>query len=74
MTLISRDSFARSEIHREIVDKSINPYFDKLTCDWCGSSRKSGNLFKYLTETDGGSRHYHKGKFCSKSCHDSHNS
>ena len=70
MTMISRDPFARSEIHRskEVGHKG---------CDWCGRSRQwkgktTWVLFRYRTESDGGSSHAHKGLFCSKSCHDSY--
>lgn len=78
MTYISRDPFAREELHRVIVERYGN-------CDWCGNVRyrkgkpiladsmfpgKLARLFVYITETDGGSRHEHRGQFCSKSCHD----
>jgi hypothetical protein len=70
---ISRDSFARTELHREIVNAPLN----NRGCYWCGGSRsKNGQLldglFQYSTESDGGSTNVHKGLFCSKSCHDSY--
>lgn len=66
MVMVDRNPFARSELHREIVDTSER-------CDWCGLKRGStGKLFKYSTQNDGGSRFTHKGHFCSKGCHDNY--
>lgn len=59
--LISRDPFARTELHREIVRTPGR-------CAWCGQPRP--RLFRYRTETDGGRRFDHTGLFCSKACHD----
>lgn len=64
--LISRDPFARTELHRCVPDQMSN-----LTCDWCGNRRARGGLFRYSTESDGGRKFDHRGLFCSKSCHDS---
>lgn len=60
MTYINRDPFARTELHRKLVAT-------KNGCSFCGQSRKSGNLFEYRTEHDGG-RTDIRGYFCSKSC------
>jgi hypothetical protein len=66
MTLISRDPFARQELHRVLVETTKG-------CDWCGGKRRSGKkLFQYQTETDGGRTNPHKGLFCDKDCHDSY--
>lgn len=67
MTRISRDPFARTEVHREIVP---GPHRDG--CSWCGQTRKNGSLFRYRTEHDSiGSRPaVHLGLYCSKECHD----
>lgn len=65
MTMISRNPFARTELHREITH-------DTSDCDWCG--QVFDRLFRYYTETDGGLTDMHIGKFCSKSCHDSYHS
>lgn len=67
--LISRDPFARTELHRE----SIKAYGQE--CSWCGSSRSDGTLYVYYTERDGirANRRTHNGQFCSKPCHDSYN-
>ena len=72
MAYISRDPFARTELHRQTVGRYLSG--EPMLCDWCGSTRKDGKLFVYLTETDGGRSHTHKGHFCSKSCHDSYHS
>ncbi len=65
MARISRDPFARSELHRRTATTSTG-------CNWCGPTRKSGKLFRYETQTDGGKTHRHKGLFCSRSCHDTY--
>lgn len=67
MAYISRDPFARTELHRDTVDT-------RSGCTECGSKRKSGRLFQYSTESDGGRKDTHKGLFCSKPCHDSYHS
>lgn len=68
MTLVSRDPFARTEVHRRLEVGHDG-------CSNCGGYRswkgiKTWNLFRYSTETDGGRRMDHSGLFCSKSCHD----
>ena len=72
MTMISRDPFSRTEIHRRLEVCHDG-------CKWCGGYRthkgaNTWNLFRYYTETDGGRWHDHPGLFCSKSCHDSYHS
>lgn len=66
--LISRDPFARQELHRETIDAY------GVTCSWCGQSRKDKKLFVYYTERDSvqSNRRTHNGKFCSISCHNSY--
>lgn len=61
MQQISRDPFARTTLLREVVPTP-------KSCDFCGSKRKSGKLFRYSVESDGGSRNSIRGLFCSKSC------
>jgi hypothetical protein len=72
-TLISRDPFARTELHR-FNSRHLG---QGLTCDWCGSKGRQLKfdwlLYRYTTETDGGSM-VHDGVFCCKSCHDSYHS
>ena len=68
--LISRDPFARQEIHREVVASS-------QSCRNCGGFRWRGGrklqaMFEYRTETDSGRNFVHTGLFCSKSCHDAY--
>lgn len=69
MAYISRDPFAREEIHRSRV-------FTNHTCDWCGNFKnaKDGSrfLYEYRTEMDGGRKFEHEGQFCSKGCHDTY--
>lgn len=60
--LVSRDPFARTELHSRVYSKEIE-------CSWCGTVRRT---FEYWTETDGGRAAEHKGVFCCKSCHDSY--
>lgn len=67
MAQISRDSFARTTLTRQIITPSAT-----RTCDWCGNTRPNGTLFCYTTESDGGRNNTHKGLFCSKPCHDSY--
>ena len=67
MAYISRDPFARQELHRHVVADQPSK-----TCDWCGNTRKNGTLFQYRTESDGGSTFIHRGLFCSKGCHDAY--
>lgn len=70
MAYISRDPFARQELHRE--REYVHTF---RTCDWCGQTKSTKSerryLYRYRTETDGGRSHEHRGLFCSKSCHDS---
>ena len=61
MTIISRDPFAREELHRETV-------YTNESCSWCGQRRKSLKLFQYRVETDGGRVSIVKGLFCSIGC------
>lgn len=66
MSLVSRDPFAREEIHRT----GIRPTGDE-SCRFCGVSvwqtpRK--RLWRYWIETDGGTKHEISGQFCSIGC------
>jgi len=63
MTYVSRDPFAREELHREKVKTSKG-------CDWCGQTRKGGKLFAYHIEPDGilCRKNPIKGLFCSVGC------
>lgn len=69
--MVSRDSFAREELHRTAVHghkNEVNGDKSAVGCDWCGGHNSKGYLYKYHVETDGGSKHPIKGKFCSKDC------
>lgn len=78
MAFISRNPFAREELHREIVrpsPASLRPF----ECAWCGQTRRNGTLFQYGIERDGVSPSYtarrnSTGLFCSLSCHNSYHS
>lgn len=60
MALISRNSFARTELHRDRVASSPHK-----NCSWCGTQKI---LFQYYTETDGGTKSEDRNLFCSTSC------
>ena len=69
MIELSHDPFARTSLVRRLVVTGQK-------CFWCGQSRRGDALFQYGTERDDrpGETHvgWHKGLFCSKSCHDSY--
>lgn len=67
--LVSRNPFARTELHRETVG---GPHPDG--CAWCGRTRKDGSLYRYRTERDDNPSRpgAHRGLFCCKPCHDSY--
>jgi len=70
MTYISRDPFARQELHRESVVVGA-----EKTCDWCGN-KKRRTLFWYYIEPDRVNyrRDDIKGLFCGIGCmRDYHN-
>lgn len=66
-TQISRDPFARTTLVRDRVSTDKG-------CDFCGSRLKRPHLYRYGTEPDRvvPRVNWHKGVFCSKSCHDSY--
>jgi hypothetical protein len=71
-TLISRDPFARCELHRRAFTDHHG-----AQCQWCGSlgrPLKHGGhrLYWFETHHDAGRMSRHGGVFCSKSCHDSY--
>ena len=67
---VSHDAFARTSLVRQ----NVGP----CECSWCGGHRydKHGNFagaFVYGTRPDDSGRvNWHKGAFCSKSCHDTY--
>lgn len=69
-TLISRDPFARTELHR----KSVSAMPGRMLCDWCGNRNARGNLFRYSVQHDAGAEHMIPGYFCSVGCMRSFNS
>ena len=67
MSLLTRDPFARTELHKTKVTVSRG-------CDFCGRKLNTGMLYRFRTESDGGRSWNSPGLFCSKSCHDTYNS
>lgn len=66
--LVSRDPFARQEIHRETIAARAGG------CAWCGNLAGNKRLFAYRVESDGGRRSDIRGAFCSISCMRSYHS
>lgn len=64
MAYVSRDPFARVELHRETVSTTAAV----TGCAWCGFARKGGKLYRYRVESDGGRVSEDSHLFCSKSC------
>jgi hypothetical protein len=62
MTYISRDPFARTELHRETEAG------DSSGCAWCGNRNAYGKLYRYRTEHDGGRTAVADKLFCSIGC------
>ena len=65
--LVSRDPFAREELHVERVHDSA------ATCTWCGGIRITANnginwLYQFWVETDGGRKYIDTDLFCSREC------
>lgn len=65
-TLISRDPFARTELHR------TRHYVQASTCAWCGQVKQTPKGAKYLyaydVQSDGGRRSMVSRFFCSVGC------
>jgi hypothetical protein len=76
MAYISRDPFARTDLHRE------NDYLVGSGCAWCGGARHNRPskthpvgrpyLYRFYVETDTGHTYYDDKLFCSKSCRESY--
>lgn len=67
---ISRDSFARESLMREVVG-----WAKHKGCSWCGNFNRHSKLFRYGTERDDRAGvSWHKGLFCCKGCHDTYHS
>lgn len=71
-TLISRDPFARTELHRRRVYRWYS------SCRWCGNCKETpkgtGFLFEYSQESDDGRKSNIPGLFCSIDCMRSYHS
>lgn len=69
MALISRDVFAREEIHRETIPRSQTiAGGGSLSCQWCGGLNGKRSLYRYRVEHDSGRSSPIRGVFCSKAC------
>ena len=60
---VNRDPYARIELHKESVIGE---------CDFCGSSNRSGKVWRYRTETDSSRQNEIPGQFCTKACMESY--
>ena len=70
--LVSRDPFARTELHSERVYDIRNN-----DCHWCGRTPRTPRkntpyLHRYWIEHDGGRKEDIRGLFCSADCMRSH--
>jgi hypothetical protein len=75
MRAIARDPFARTTIVRE----TIQPLVGNQSCDFCGgveTNRRRRDPFLYRFGTEPDAIHprvsWHRGSFCSRSCHDAY--
>lgn len=50
MSIVSRDPFARTELHREAVHRRFAG--THTTCEWCNGHNAYGGLFEYWTVRD----------------------
>lgn len=72
MALVSRDPFARVELHRESVSLR-DATWEGLSgaspgCAWCGGVNGHGALYRYGVESDGGRVSRDDRAFCSREC------
>jgi hypothetical protein len=69
MTLVSRNPFAREELHR---DKVVLGPIGNTSCSWCGrvleNYRQEKFLYRYRVETDSGRVCTDPRLFCSMTC------
>lgn len=75
MRAIARDPFARTTVVRD----TIQPLTGNQSCDFCGGVGTSRRchmpcLYRYGTEPDAVRPRvaWHRGVFCSRSCHDAY--
>lgn len=61
MVYVSRDPFARTELHKKAVKG--------LECKWCGGTDRRGRVWQYYTEHDGGRVFVDPHFFCSVECY-----
>lgn len=69
--LVSRDPFAREELHVKRV------YTVNVFCSWCGQVKELRDgrtyLYRYRVETDGGRTYEDSRLFCSVACRRAYN-
>jgi hypothetical protein len=67
--LMTRDPFAREEVHRT---RQYYPGYLVPDCSWCGGHKNTPSgrpfIYRYWYETDGGSHWEIAGNFCSQDC------
>jgi len=67
MRAISRDPFARTELHR-VRDYDVSHH----GCKWCGQIKTTPKgrwfLYRYETQHDAGRHDYIDGRYCSVDC------
>ena len=61
MVQVSRDSFSRADIVREVIKT-------RMGCQWCGGQRAKGGLFQYSVWHDSGRVARIPGEFCGIGC------
>jgi len=73
MVMVSRNVFARMELHKRRVNVAST-----CGCKWCGSNTqtKAGKpyLYEFENQSDGGRTYAVSGAFCSVSCMKSYHS
>lgn len=69
--LISRDPFARTELHA-IRDYNVTPRGCSECGEYCRTPTRIMYLNQYVIEHDGGRKEEISGRFCSVSCMRSH--
>lgn len=75
MAYVSRDPFARQELHRT---REYAPQWASGVdhCAWCGQARRTPGgrpyLYRYEVQTDGGRILRDDRLFCSKGCRDAY--
>lgn len=72
MLQMRRDPFARQNLLREKMRPGYYPGNAPLRCEWCGSQKRDGSMFRYHTASDGGREYLDTRLFCCVGCRDSY--